>query len=491
MSIARPGWLLSLLSVAGFSAGLSEPALAIWPFDSPNKTPVGERAAEVLARAISIPTTNPPGNEREVAAYLVEVAEDADLEAKLVATPSRSDPAKAQKKAARKKEESRALAWARLPGTGTARPIVLLSHLDVVPAEAGEWSSPPFEGQIRDGYVLGRGALDAKGVAVVQLMAMTVLAERDEPLDRDVIWLATPDEEMGGALGAAHVVAQHPGLLGGAEYLLTEGGNIRVGTPDTPDAWGIAVTEKSPCWLELTARGASGHTSTPSPNAAVPRLVAALDAVRRIETRIVVHDDVQRMFRALAPTAPPAQRSGYRDLRKALSDRRFRRRFLGNPARNALVRNTASITVLEGASRTNVAPSLARAQIDARLLPGESCDDFAHAVRNVVADKAVNVEILLSFPSTHSSIDTDLYRAIERVAAEQDPGAVVAPRMIAGFTDAHYFRDIGIVSYGFVPRWLTPEETRGIHGANERVSIENLERGTNTLVAILEELAGN
>lgn len=450
----------------------------------------------MLSRAIAIPTTNPPGNERALAEYLIEVAEDADLEALLVETPSEPrtlgarEEGKPEKR--RKNDESRrALAWARLPGNGKARPIVLLSHLDVVPAEAPEWSDPPFEGRIRDGYVFGRGALDAKGVAVMQLMALAVLAERDEPLDRDVIWLATPDEESGGLLGAGYVVAERPDLLHGAEYLLTEGGNVRTSGPETPNVWGVAVIEKSPCWLELTAHGSSGHTSTPAPDAAVPRLVAALDAVRRIETRIEVGDEVQRMFRALAPLAAPEDRAGYQNLRKALADdRRFRRRFLGNPARNALVRNTVSITALEGAPRTNVAPSRARAEIDARLLPSESCDDFVHAIRNVVAEKAVSAEILLSFPANRSSADTDLFRAIERVAAKLDPGAVVIARMIAGFTDAHYFRDLDIVSYGFVPRWLSPDETRGIHGANERVSIENLERGTNTLVAILEELAG-
>jgi acetylornithine deacetylase/succinyl-diaminopimelate desuccinylase-like protein len=148
------------------------------------------------------------------------------------------------------------------------------------------------------------------------------------------------------------------------------------------------------------------------------------------------------------------------------------------------------VAALEGAPQTNVAPAEARAELDARLLPGESCDAFAHAIRTVVADPAVRVEILLSFHSNSSPIDTDLYRAIERVAAKQDPGAIVVPRMLAGFTDAHYFRDIGVVAYGFTPRWLTVEETRRIHGADERVSIDNLERGTNTLVAILEELAG-
>jgi acetylornithine deacetylase/succinyl-diaminopimelate desuccinylase-like protein len=321
-------------------------------------------------------------------------------------------------------------------------------------------------------------------------MALIELERRDAKLTRDVILLATPDEESGGALGAAHIVSHMPELLGGAEFLITEGGSVRTSTPEIPNIWAVAVTEKSPCWLELTARGPPGHTSAPTPDAAVPRLVAALDSVRRIETPIRVLPEVQRMFQALAPAAAPEDRAGYGDLRGALGgDRRFRRRFLANPGRNAMVRNTVSITTLVGAPRTNVAPARARAHLDVRLLPGDDCEDFAHAVANVVAEESVTVDTLLAFPSRISPIDTELYRAIERVAARDDPNSIVVPRMAAGFTDAHYFRDLGIVAYGFVPRWLSPGETRGIHGVNESVSIENLERGANTLAAIIEELA--
>ncbi len=464
-------------------------AQAIWPFGGP-PVPVGERAAEVLSRAIAIPTVNPPGDEGALAAYLAGVAREAGLEAQVVGIPGEQPEGEAPR---------RALAWVRLPGrqdsaadatdSSPARPIVLLSHLDVVEADADEWTVPPFEGRIVDGQVVGRGALDAKGVGVIQLFALIELARRDQPLTRDIIWLATPDEESGGVYGAGWLTRERPELLQGAEYLLTEGGSIRAATPDEPGIWGVAVTEKSPCWLELTARGPPGHSATPRPDAAVPRLIAALDSVRRIETRVRVVPEVQRMFATLAPVAREEDRAGYRDLATALAeDRAFRRRFLANPARNALVRNTISITVLEGSSSTTAAPATARAHLDARLLPGERCEDFSGAIANVVAEASVSVSILLSFPSNGSSTDTALYRAIERVAARKDPGAVVVPRLTAGFTDAHYFRDLGIVAYGFVPRWLSAEDTQGIHGSNERISIENLGRGVDALVAILEEL---
>ncbi len=440
-------------------------------------------AAQLLSRAIAIATVNPPGNEAALAEFLVQQLRRANIQARVIETPTGSSSAHGAP------TPRRAAAWARLAGSGRARPIVLLSHLDVVSANAAEWKWDPFEGRVEAGFVHGRGALDAKSVGIVHLLTLLELARRDIPLDRDVIFLATPDEESGGALGAGHLVREHADLLANAEFLLTEGGGVRIGQVGQPSVWGVTVTEKSPCWLELTARGTPGHTSTPARDAAVPRLIAALDAVRRLETPIRVVPEVARMFRALAPTATAEDREGYLDLRRALeTDAAFRHRF-SSSTRVALVRNTVSITVLEGAPRTNVAPAFARGQLDARLLPGERCADFVRTIRAAVDDDMVSIRELLALPSVSSSIDTDLYRAIERVAQRSEPEAIVVPRVITGFTDAHYFREAGILAYGFVPRWLAVEDTHGIHGPNEKISIDNLTRGTETLVAILEELA--
>jgi acetylornithine deacetylase/succinyl-diaminopimelate desuccinylase-like protein len=220
----------------------------------------------------------------------------------------------------------------------------------------------------------------------------------------------------------------------------------------------------------------------------VPRLVAALERLARMKADVRVLPEVAAMFAALAPLAGE-DAAGLRDLEHALSsDPEFRDRFLDDPARAALVRNTLTVTVLRAGSRTNVVPGEAHAELDARLLPGERCEDFLERVETVVDDPDLRLEPLLSFDTRYSSPDTDLFRAIAAVAAEVDPPAIVVPRVIAGFTDAHYFRERGIVSYGFVPRWLPPTETRGIHGPNERISVENLERGVRTLVKILGRL---
>jgi acetylornithine deacetylase/succinyl-diaminopimelate desuccinylase-like protein len=409
----------------------------------------------------------------------VETAKREGLEARVVQTPSEGS------------ETGRAAAWVRLRGRGEARPVVLLSHLDVVPADGDGWAVDPFSGLVAGGYVVGRGALDAKGVAIVHLLAMTELARREVTLDRDVILLATPDEESGGRDGAGWLVRHQPDLLGGAEFLLTEGGGILVGEGGEANVWGVGIAEKGPCWTRLVARGTPGHGSTAGAGGAVPRLVAALERVRRMPSPVKVVPAVADMFAALAPVAAPEDREGYADLARALrDDAAFRQRFLADGARSALVRNTVNITVLQAGSHTNVAPEEARADLDVRLLPGESCSGFLDLLADVIADPGVQVQPLLAFEPLASPPRTALFEAIERVAAELDPGAMVVPRVIAGFTDAHWFRELGIVAYGFVPRWLPPSETRGIHGPNERISVENLERGIEAMVRILEELGG-
>jgi acetylornithine deacetylase/succinyl-diaminopimelate desuccinylase-like protein len=208
-----------------------------------------------------------------------------------------------------------------------------------------------------------------------------------------------------------------------------------------------------------------------------------------MQTEVRVVPEVARMFAELAPFAEPEDRAGLSDLGPQLAlDPEFRRRFLADEARAALVRTTVAITVLQAGTAPNVVPEEARAELDVRLLPGDQCEDFLDMLRDVVADPSIRIEPTLSFESGSSPADTALFHAIEQVAADIDPGARVIPRVIAGFTDAHYFRDLGITSYGFVPRWLPPSETRGIHGPNERVSVDNLERGIEATVRILQAI---
>ncbi|MFP8878708.1 MAG: M20/M25/M40 family metallo-hydrolase [Myxococcota bacterium] len=433
--------------------------------------------ATALSRAIQIKTVNPPGDEKPLAEYYASVMNDAGLEALVVDTPGGDS------------RVGRASAWGVVRGSGRKRPVILLSHLDVVPADPEQWDDDPFGGIVRDGYVIGRGALDAKGVGVVHLMTMLELARRNTPLDRDVILLATPDEESGGLDGAGYIASNRADLLGDAEYLLTEGGGILDRNDPEPDLWRIGVVEKSPCWLRITAHGNAGHSSVPPLDAAVPRLISALARVNQLEFPIHVVPEVQAMYLALAPLAAPEDASAYADLERRLkTDPAFRSRFMTIRFQAALVSNTITATVLQGSSRTNVLPARAIAHLDARLLPGQSCDRFTDMVRQVIADPGISIDNLLSFQTLSSPTDTALYAAIKAVAARATPPAPTVPSVTIGFTDAHYFRDIGIISYGFTPRALRREDGRGVHGHNERAAVAPLAEAVTTLVEILDEL---
>ena len=465
----RPAGLRSVAGVLPLLLSLLLPSSAL----AQTGVPLG---AELLREAIRLPTVSGIDGERALAEFLAQRLTGLGIEAKVIDTP---DPTGRGVHGA---------LWARVRGAGLGRPVVLLSHLDVVSADPGAWQVPPFEGRIDETWVHGRGALDAKGVTVAHILALVELAGREHPIARDVILLATPGEETGGRDGAGFIARERPELLDGAEFLLTEGGGIRPMARGR-SVWGVTINEKSPCWLKVEAFGRPGHGSSPSADHAVPRLVAALDRVRRVESPIRVLPIVERQFAAMAPLASDDDRPGFSELKAAVvSKGAFQRRFLANPGWAALVRNTVSITVLEGSHTTNVVPGRAMAHLDARLLPGERCEDFTQAIRRVIADEQVQVTPLLAFPSVGSSEETALFRAIERVAETEDTEGIVVPRLTAGFTDAHWFREIGITAYGFVPRRLSAADSAGVHGVDERVRIEQISESGRLTARILEEL---
>jgi len=432
---------------------------------------LGDETVDVLTDVLRIDTQNPPGGETAAATAFARKLEADGIQAEVFeSAPGRGN------------------LHARLAGTGSGRPVILLAHLDVVPADARGWRVPPFAGVKEHGYVYGRGALDCKGVAAAELMTLVALKRSGQPLGRDVILLLTADEETGGKAGAGWVVQHRPELLGNAEFLITEGDHIHVRSGGRK-AVQVAVAEKTPCWVKLTARGDAGHGSVPPPQTAVTRLVRALDKLRRYRTGVRVVGPVEEYFAGLAVLEKEPLRSRLAHLGDALQDPTFFAEFTRNPRQNALIRNTLTPTVLEGSPKTNVIPGEASAQLDCRLLPGERPADFLALIREVIGDDAVRVEPLLSFPASSSDSDSALMAAVRRLAADEFPAAPVVPSVIPGFTDSHYFREHGVASYGFVPFVLTEEEEKGVHGVNERVSVENLRDGVRRLVTLLRALS--
>ena len=426
-------------------------ALIVMPPDSAVWAAVGREALELLAQYVRINTTNPPGNEIAAARWLREVLARAGIEAQIL------EPA-----------PGKANLIARVRGDGSARPIILLNHMDVVEATPEFWTADPFGGVARDGYLYGRGAIDMKGTGVAQLMAMVVLHRAGVPLRRDIIFLATSDEEVGGlsTLGAQWIAREHPELVQGAEYVLNEGGASRADSSGNLLFFGIGTTEKAPFWLGVTAHGTAGHGSRPTPDNAVERLVRALARIAAIETPLTVTPAADRFFRDLATReSDPQRRAWMQDVRAALAIPEARRFFTGDLTYNAMLRNTISITRLAGSGKTNVIPPVARAELDVRLLPGEDPQAFLAGLRRVAADSLIDITPLgATWDATASSEDTELFRAIANEVRRRHPTALVTTPMLAGFTDSHYFRRLGITAYGFDPWVLLPRDQNLAHG---------------------------
>jgi len=449
-------------------------ALMTAPGDADWKA-LGDEATALLSQYVRINTTNPPGNEIAAARWLAEVLRRDGIEAQVF------EPA-----------PGKANLYARLAGDGTARPVILLNHMDVVLATREYWTVDPFGGLIKDGYVWGRGALDMKGEGIAQLMTMLVLKRARVPLKRDVIFLATSDEEIGAGVGAAWIADQRPDLVRSAEFLLNEGGLTRAGPGgEGVQFYGVGTTEKSPYWLDVIAHGTAGHGSRPTPDNPVHRLIRALSRIAAWQTPLTVTPTVERSFRDLATIERDSTvRRWLGDIRTALRDTVAVRVLTADLTYNALLRNTISITGLKGSDKTNVIPPVATAALDVRLLPGQDPAAFLAELTRVVDDTAVTIRPQgPNWPATESSTETEMFRAITAVAHARQPNALVTTVMLPGFTDSHHFRRMGIASYGLSPFPLTPGDTRGVHGNDERISIDALRFGVRFYYDVVARVA--
>jgi acetylornithine deacetylase/succinyl-diaminopimelate desuccinylase-like protein len=439
--------------------------------EKPDFEAASEEAVDLLQAYLRVDTTNPPGHERLAADFLQDIFEAEEIESRIYDLG-----------------DGRANILARLPGNGSKRPILLLNHLDVVPADAARWTVPPFAGVIRDGYVWGRGALDMKGTAICQLMTMLLLKRSGAALDRDVIFLGTADEEEGKADGVAAMMGLHRSDLRDAEFCLTEGNTISVESGRTV-SWDVDVTEKAPLWLRVVATGRAGHASIPEPDGAVARLVRAAAKILAYETPVRLIPAVDAYFRQLAPTAKGELARALSSPAAALADPARRKILLEDPARNADLRTTISVTGLTGSDKINVIPGEATASLDCRLLPGQEPELLLGKLKEVAGDPSLRWEVLLSEIATESPIDTPLFHAIERARDRFSPGVPVLTPPLTSSTDASRLRQAGIVVYGFEPFRIGEDDDRS-HGDDERLSLENVRFGLEVTYAVVSDVAG-
>ena len=433
---------------------------------SASEDPLDREACDAFVGYLRIDTSNPPGNESAGARYLQQLFARNGIAAQLVG----SDP-------------HRQSVYARLRSGTSEKALLLLSHIDVVPAVANEWTKPPFSGAIDQGYIWGRGALDIKSLAIAEAMAIVELKRTNAPFARDVVFLASADEEAGGIRGAKELLDSHRELFENVGYVLNEGGYNET-VVDRVVFWGIEVQQKVPLWLRVHAKGTGGHAaSPPDDGGSVAKLVRALDGIEKIETPYRVTPDVLRYFHEAGSARNDERGEVLRNIENEIGGKRMTS--VLTPAYRSLLRDTIALTHVAAGTSTNSIPANAVADVDIRLLPDETHDAMLRRVRDAVGANA-DVEVLLtSDPVPATGSDTDLFRLLAEKMKEDEPGSRVAAIVGAGTTDSRYFRARGMVAYGIAPFKVNYYDAGTVHGNDERIRTRFFAEGVRLMRAIV------
>ncbi len=433
-----------------------------------------DEAVGYLQELLRLNTVNPPGNEIIACEYLAKILAQNQIESTIL------QPA-----------PSRGNLVARLKGDGRAAPLLLMVHVDVVTVEPKRWTHDPFGGEIENGFVYGRGALDTKELAAMELAVLVWLKRNHVPLARDVIFMANADEEAGGHLGAKWMVEHHPDLIR-AEYAINEGGGFG-STILGKHIYGIQTGEKGTARFTMRAHGRPGHASVPQRENAVLKLARGLDilgnAVFPMHITNTTRNYVQGLSKAVGSSAGSA-------IRAVLDNKNNTRAFDNLPLDEgmrgmlyAMLHNTATPTKLNAGSKINVIPSVAEAQVDARLIPGETPETFLRELRSVLDD---SYEIEFHQP-TMTGIEADpqspLYDAMVHALQQYDRDAIVLPDLVVGATDARHVTKLGTKVYGFCPMFDNASEMERVHADDERVSVANVGMGARVLYQVVSDFA--
>ncbi len=439
--------------------------------------PTQSRTAELLRDIIRLDTSNPPGREGQVGDLLAARLRPLGFEITQVPTP----------------EAGKSHFIARLKGDGSKRPVLLAAHADVVGVEREKWTVDPFAGVVKDGHVYGRGAIDFKGGMAVFARAVMQLAENKVPLSRDVIFLVEADEEAA-QYNTSWLARDHWDEID-AEFALNEGGWIIKDDTGKVQYVSISTADKSSVAVIVTGKGTSTHSSMPRPDSAIFTLARALTKLSTYDFPLQFTPASRQFFTTLAKTSPPPMSGYFRDVigtdpsAAARADREISK----DPLLHALLRNTIAPVLLNGGFRSNVIPGSADATINVRIIPGTDPNDVVKELSRVIDDP--NVMVRLQNPSAGPSRtpaspeDNELYRALAQQASRTFDGAEVTPYLFQAGTDAGAWRSRGIPVYGIYPYPITADELTRMHGNDEKVSIESLDRGTEMIYNTLVEVA--
>jgi acetylornithine deacetylase/succinyl-diaminopimelate desuccinylase-like protein len=421
---------------------------------------------------IRIDTTNPPGNELAACRYLADILTKEKIPFEIV-EPS----------------PGRASLIARLKGDGSQKPLLLTGHLDVVPAEREAWSCDPFSGQIKDGFVWGRGAVDMKNMVALSLGILLKVARSKISLKRDLIFAAIADEEAGCTWGSKWLVENRPELVQ-AEYALNEVGGFSLAVHDTT-FYPIGVAEKGVCWFKITATGTPGHGAMPHGDQALPHLCLAAHKLSKEGLPFHAPKIVRRFIGEVAARLPLLQGLALKQVtRGALSDYvtdnlipdKSRARNFRN-----MVHNLATPTKMQAGQAVNVIPSQAELWVDGRILPETTVAAFLDEVKTLIGPD-FTIDILTAEEALQTPHDNDFFTTLGDVLRAHDPGSVPVPFLIPGYTDAKNYSKLGIKCYGFVPIKLPQDLNFGalFHGHDERLPVSAIEFGLKVMWDVVQ-----
>lgn len=441
-------------------------------------TAIEAETIERLQTLIRFDTTNPPGNELPLAEYLMEVLAREGISTELlIPTPAR------------------AAVIARIKGNGTRRPVMLLAHMDVVGVEKDKWSCDPFGGVVRDGYLYGRGAIDDKGMLAANLMAMLLIkrqiAEGVIELERDVLFVATADEETGGAFGMKWLVQEHRDMLD-AEFAINEGGRTRI-IAGGKRYLAIQTAEKISHMVAITARGPAGHSAIPLAANAIFHLGRALARLGEYREPVTLTETTRRFFGLLSRVWPVSdERAAMAALvsTDAAESARGAETLSRIPVLNAVMRNGISATMVTGGVAGNVIPAEATAVLNVRTIPGYRIEDVIERMRSWLDDPEIEFTIVShGEEAPASNPDSAMFIAITQAAGQIDAEMTVVPYLSTGGTDSAHLRRIGIDSYGILPFPMEQSDEERMHGHDERVPVKSVHFGTRLIFESIRRVA--
>ena len=421
-------------------------------------TRLDAEVTDLLSRLIQVDTTNPPGNETAAAELLRTYLEANGVECELYA-----------------RVPERANLVARIPGRGEGPSLLFLGHTDVVLADASEWSVAPFSGEVRDGEIWGRGALDMKGHVAANAVAIASLVRDGFEPSGDLIFAATADEEVGDDFGLSWLCAEHPDSIR-SDYAVNEGGGDRLTVGDDV-FWVVATAEKLTAPFHIRVHGRSGHASMPGiADNALVKAAKLIERIAQYRPEPQIQQEVEVFLQAVLGEVPSPE--------TAVARTRERDPTVAEQI-EPLLTPTFAPTMISASRKRNVIPAVCEVVVDCRLLPGQTPAEIEPVVRSVLgSDIEYDLEFLKAEGGTRSALDTPLWGAVESFIAGLEPAARPVPVICAGFTDSHWLREaFGTVVYGFFPyRTMTPElAAMLIHSADERVPVSDLELGVDWL----------